>query len=74
MEDGLGAVAVVGIEIPDGDTGDAAGAGGKGGDGDVVEIAKTHRLGGRRMMTGRAHEGEGAFAGEGEFGGGQGRH
>ena len=58
VEDVFGAVAVVGVEIPDGDPADAALAGGEGGDGDLVEVAKSHRLRGQRVVPGRAHQGE----------------
>jgi hypothetical protein len=57
MENGLGAITVVGVEIPDGN---AAGAemvvGMESGDSDGVEVTETHRGGGGRVMAGRTHE------------------
>jgi len=62
MENGLGAVAVVGVEIPDGDAGGAeAGAGVEGGERDLVEVAEAHGFFGGGVVAGRAHEGEGGL-------------
>lgn len=73
VEDGFGAVTVVGVEIPNGD---AAGTemvvGVEGGDGDGVEIAEAHGSGGGGVMAGWAHEGEsGRAPGERVGGGGE---
>ncbi len=57
VENRLGAVAVVGVEIPDGDArGVKFLANVAGGDSDVVEVTKTHRLLAGGVMAGRAHE------------------
>ena len=72
VENSFGAVAVVGIEIPDRDARDTLGAGRNGGDSDLVQIAEAHRLVGGRVVSGWAHQAERSFALEGEFGGSQG--
>jgi len=71
-EDVLGTVAVVDVEVEDGDALDAPGAGGECGDGGVVEIAEAHGAVAGGVVTGRAHEAEGGLAGEGELEGGEG--
>jgi hypothetical protein len=60
LENGLGAVAVVGIKVPDGHartTEEALGVDAR--DRDLIQVAESHRLAGGRVMTRRAHEGEG---------------
>lgn len=75
-EDVLGAVAVVNVEIEDGDAFGPGGGGGEGGDGDVVQIAEAHGGGAEGVVAGGAHEAEDGFAGaaggEGIEGGGDG--
>lgn len=67
VENGLGAVAVVGIKVPDGDA--ARGCGGQSGgrkiaggmngrEGDLVQIAKAHGLRRGGVVTRRTHEGK----------------
>ena len=66
-KDGLGAVAVVDIEIKDGH---AVGAGGEcleGGNGHRIQIAEAHGLIARGVMPGRTHEAEDGFASAGKF-------
>jgi len=63
QENGFGAVAVMDVEIEDGDPFCAGGQGFEDGDGDGVQVAKAHADIARGVMTGRAHEAEGAFAG-----------
>ena len=62
-EDVLGAVAVMDVEVKDGDAFGAGGGGGEGGDGDVVQVAKTHGGSAQGMVAGGAHEAEDGFAG-----------
>ena len=58
-DDGLGAVAVMGVKIPYGDAGGAElGTRVECGEGNLVEITKTHRLPRGRVMAGRARERE----------------
>lgn len=69
-ENGFGAVAVMGVEIPNSH---AAGAEVvvrvESGDGDVVEVTEAHRGIGGGVMAGRTHEGEsGRAGGEGVLG------
>jgi hypothetical protein len=71
-EDVLGTVAVVDVEVEDGNALDAPGAGGECGDGGVVEVAEAHGAVAGGVVTGRAHEAEGGLAGEGELEGGEG--
>lgn len=57
MQNGFGAVAVVRVGVPDGDTlRPEIFLCVQRGDGDLVEITKPHRLPCRRVMAGRAHE------------------
>ncbi len=56
--DGLGAIPVMRIEVPDRDSCDAAGTSDERRDRDVIEVAKPHRPVGRGVMPGRAHEAE----------------
>ena len=70
----LGAIAVVHIEVDDGDALEpVALARVPGGDGDVVQQAEAHRLGRAGVMAGRAHgaEGGGNVSGEHRVGGGE---
>lgn len=55
----FGAVAVMRIEIPNGDPSGATRQRIERGHGDVVEIAKSHGAVARRMMAGRTHKAEG---------------
>ena len=67
-EDGLGAVAVVDIEVIDGHALRARGEGFEHGDGDLVQVAEAHCAIAQGVVAGRAQEAEGhsAFAREGE--------
>ena len=56
------AVAMVRVEIPDGDTFRAILKRIERGNGDVAEIAETHRLVARRVMPGRTHQAEAQLA------------
>ena len=56
-ENGFGTISVVGIEIPHRDPGGTKlSLGGECRDGDAVEITKSHRFAGGRVVTGRTHE------------------
>ena len=61
-QDGFGAVAMMHVEIKNGDTLCARGRRFKHGDGDVVQIAEAHGMFLRGVMAGRAHEAENPFA------------
>ena len=62
MQDRLGAVAVMGVEIPDRNPpGAQLLLGSEGRDRNLVQVAKPHRLGNRGMMPRRAHEGKNRF-------------
>ena len=61
VENRLGAIAVMGVEIPHRHAMGAAGARGHRGEGDLVKVAETHRLAGRGVVSRRAHEGKGLF-------------
>ena len=56
---GFGAVAVMRVEIPDGDALGAAGQCVERGHGDVIEKAKTHRLVAGGVMPRRTHQAKG---------------
>ena len=83
VKDGFGAVAVMGIEIPDGDAADGGGNGRAGGgkivrgvergEGDLVEVAEAHGLAGGGVVAGRAQQREdGRAVREGVARGGEG--
>ena len=83
VENGLGAVSVVGVEIPDGDAADGGGSGCASGgeivrgvergEGDLVEVTEAHGLASGGVVAGRAQEREsGGAVGEGVVRGGAG--
>lgn len=59
----FGAVAVMDVEVVNGDSFEALGARLKGGDCNRIKIAKAHRLSAGRVMTGWSHQAETDFAG-----------
>ena len=57
LENRLGAIAVMGIEIPDRDfVGPKIFLGEQGSDGDLVQVTETHRLRARGVVPGRPHQ------------------
>src|SRR5215211_6280777 len=63
-DDGFRAVAVVRVEIPDGDLLDSLRERIERRDRDAAEVTETHRLRARGMMTRRPHEAETPLAGD----------
>ncbi len=61
-QNGFGAVAVMHVEIENGDPLCAGGGSFEHGDGDVVQVTKAHRPVAGGVMTGRSHQTENAFA------------
>ena len=64
--DVLGAIAVMGIQIPNGNARDAARESVEGRDGDRVQIAESHRLAACRVVTRRPHQRESPLASQRE--------
>lgn len=71
-EDGFGSVAVMDIEVEDGDAFDSCGAGGEGGDGDGAEVAEAHGVFAYGVVAWGAEEGEALFVTEGAAEGAEG--